>query len=235
MKTCSDIVFVGPRANQGQRRRELNREAQRAYRARKEQRIKDLEVELAELESRHVEGTDKLQRENEELRSMAKKMELELYMLKGAMMAMDKLSNIRSKSENSGGSHSGSSHNGSVLSGEFMEGASGGSSSSSSGDHTLYDDAKCTDPTLIRYGQFVANDFDHISSRIENNQHNDGDRIMNYTESWEYLLERSFFQECDLEELCNAVKQHVVPSGGIRLQDLMRIAREWETKKRIPR
>lgn len=215
----------------------MNREAQRAYRARKEQRIKDLEVELAELQSRHFEGTDKLQRENEELRSVAKKMELELYMMKGAMMAMDKLSSIRTNSDNSGSS-SGSSHNGSVLSGDFMEGASGGSSSL--GDHSLYDDSDCTDSTLVGSGQdFVASNFDDISLRIEkNNQHNaydDGDRIMNYTETWEYLLERSFFQECDLEELCKAVKQHVLPNGGVRLQDLMRIAHEWEINKRMPR
>lgn len=212
----------------------MNREAQRAYRARKEQRIKDLEVELAELQSRHFEGTDKLQRENEELRSVAKKMELELYMMKGAMMAMDKLSSIRTNSENSGSS-SGSSHNGSVLSGEYMEGATSGGSSSL-GDHSLYDDSDYTDSTLV---DFVASNYDHKSSSpIEkNNQHNnyDGDRIMNYAETWEYLLERSFFQECDLEDLCDAVKRHVLPNGGVRQQDLMRIAHEWEINKRMPR
>lgn len=210
----------------------MNREAQRAYRARKEQRIKHLELELAELQSRHLEGTDKLQRENEELRSVAKNMELELYMMKGAMMAMDKLSSIRSNSEKtstgSSSSSSGSLHNGSGFSGEFMEGASGGSSLRDS----VYDDSDCitTEPTFIRH-DFVASNLDPISSHSENK---DGDRVLNYTEAWEYLLERSFFQECDLEELCAAVKQHVLPGGGIRLQHLMRIAQEWEINKRIP-
>ncbi|KAI9266600.1 hypothetical protein BDA99DRAFT_506130 [Phascolomyces articulosus] len=74
---------------QRQRRKEQNRAAQRAFRERKERYVKELEDKIRDMQESHTENSQRLQRENEELRDTLKRMETEMYTLKGAAMAFE--------------------------------------------------------------------------------------------------------------------------------------------------
>ncbi|KAI9471834.1 MAG: hypothetical protein EXX96DRAFT_581863 [Benjaminiella poitrasii] len=85
--TLSDsTMFQG---DQKQRRKEQNRAAQRAFRERKERYVKELQLKIKEMERKHSEEMAKFTQENESLKSLVKKMEAEIYTLKGAAMAFN--------------------------------------------------------------------------------------------------------------------------------------------------
>ncbi|KAI7901037.1 uncharacterized protein BX663DRAFT_143330 [Cokeromyces recurvatus] len=75
--------------DQKQRRKEQNRAAQRAFRERKERYVKELQSKIKEMEKKHNEEMTKMTQENESLKSLVKKMEAEIYTLKGAAMAFN--------------------------------------------------------------------------------------------------------------------------------------------------
>ncbi|KAI7862193.1 hypothetical protein BDF14DRAFT_1809925 [Spinellus fusiger] len=64
--------------DQRKRRREQNRTAQRAFRARKEVYVKELEEKIKAIETAHAFHIDRLERENGELRSAMREMQLRL-------------------------------------------------------------------------------------------------------------------------------------------------------------
>ncbi|KAI7856902.1 hypothetical protein BDC45DRAFT_502602 [Circinella umbellata] len=75
--------------NQSQRRKEQNRAAQRAFRERKERYVKELEDKIRDMQEAHTQSSERLQKENNELRETLKRMETEMYTLKGAAMAFE--------------------------------------------------------------------------------------------------------------------------------------------------
>lgn len=80
-------MFQG--GDQKQRRKEQNRAAQRAFRERKERYVKELQVKIKEMEKKHEDELSRVNKENESLKAIVKKMEAEIYTLKGAAMAFD--------------------------------------------------------------------------------------------------------------------------------------------------
>ncbi|KAI8364362.1 uncharacterized protein BYT42DRAFT_590659 [Radiomyces spectabilis] len=72
---------------QRQRRKEQNRTAQRAFRERKERYVKELENRIRELEEKYSTDIGALQKENEDLKDLTRRMESEIYTLKGAALA----------------------------------------------------------------------------------------------------------------------------------------------------
>ncbi|KAI8981749.1 hypothetical protein BDF20DRAFT_426240 [Mycotypha africana] len=75
--------------DQKQRRKEQNRAAQRAFRERKERYVKELQLKIKEMEKKHGEELKRVNDENERLKDLVKKMEIEIYTLKGAAMAFN--------------------------------------------------------------------------------------------------------------------------------------------------
>ncbi|CEP18151.1 hypothetical protein [Parasitella parasitica] len=80
-------MFQG--GDQKQRRKEQNRAAQRAFRERKERYVKELQIKIKEMEKKHHDELARVNQENDSLKSLVKKMEVEIYTLKGAAMAFN--------------------------------------------------------------------------------------------------------------------------------------------------
>ncbi|KAI8065363.1 transcription factor PAP1-domain-containing protein [Gilbertella persicaria] len=82
--------------DQKQRRKEQNRAAQRAFRERKERYVKELQLKIRDMDKKHHENMARVTQENESLKALVKKMEAEIYTLKGAAIAFDvSLSKLR--------------------------------------------------------------------------------------------------------------------------------------------
>ncbi|KAI9029635.1 hypothetical protein CLU79DRAFT_735136 [Phycomyces nitens] len=71
------------------RRKEQNRAAQRAFRERKERYVKELELKIETMEKEYTKNNEALKKENEELQSLVKSMEADIYTLRGAVYAFE--------------------------------------------------------------------------------------------------------------------------------------------------
>ncbi|KAF1805226.1 hypothetical protein FB192DRAFT_1361724 [Mucor lusitanicus] len=80
-------LFQG--GDQKQRRKEQNRAAQRAFRERKERYVKELQIKIKEMEKKHNDELLRVTQENDSLKQLVKRMEAEIYTLKGAAMAFN--------------------------------------------------------------------------------------------------------------------------------------------------
>ncbi|ORY97465.1 hypothetical protein BCR43DRAFT_513876 [Syncephalastrum racemosum] len=201
----SQLAFATPQDIR-QRRKEQNRAAQRAFRERKERYVKELEIKIQDIEKQHETHAKRLEQENQELRDTLKRMESEIYTLRGAAMAfettmarlhdagVDVPLSLREMSPPA------SDHSPKTI-------CEQASHSQQSVDCPLSNHTNTTNQSPM-FAESKVERFDHTSTA-------DTDvALIPCTEVWDRLTEHPAFEDMDVSRLCEEVKKKAKCSGS---------------------
>ncbi|GAA5800141.1 hypothetical protein HPULCUR_005566 [Helicostylum pulchrum] len=211
--------------DQKQRRKEQNRAAQRAFRERKEKFVKELQTKIKEMEKKHELELIRVTKENESLKELVKKMEAEIYTLKGAAIAFDvsihklreagldvqKHHNHPSPPHSDRQSPTRDTMN--FISSDRQDVPFGFQTSSNykHEDHIMSTDEE-NDEELHEQETFAERE----SNRFEHTVHPivlSGAKVIPCSQIWEKLSQHPNFDEFDMDELCEELKKKAICSG----------------------
>ncbi|CDH58400.1 predicted protein [Lichtheimia corymbifera JMRC:FSU:9682] len=214
-----------------QKRKEQNRAAQRAFRERKERYVKELEEKIKTLQENHASDNDRLQKENDDLRATIKRMESEMYTLKGAAMAFEmsisKLREAGIEPPSIGSFNCALSPPSSDLqclatpssSHDTCNNSSNGSvhhpMSSPSMSCSEYQQRRssCDDMKIEHVDEFAesaSERFDHTPDPVTLTNA----KLIPCAEVWDHLNEHPRFDDFDVAKLCEAIKKNSKCSGS---------------------
>lgn len=177
--------------------------------------MKELEEKIKTMQEQHAKDSQRLQKENEELRALVKQMESEIYTLKGASMAFDvAMKKLREASvelpsllrDSPSPSHQSvvdSIHHDDCL-------TSVGSNASPSSSRSSLCELAAAAAENEEFAESKVERFDHTPDPVVYTNV----KLIPCSQVWDHLSEHPKFDELDLDLLCEEMKKKAKCSGS---------------------